>query len=68
MIAPEPGETLSVTSLGAAANRLGTPIMSVAMLGTDDHIAWEQKTEALEIVSPQVKAARGPVCFRVHWQ
>jgi alpha-L-fucosidase len=68
MIAPEPGETLSVTSLGAAANRLGAPITSVAMLGTDDHIAWEQKAEALEIVSPQVKAARGPVCFRVHWE
>jgi alpha-L-fucosidase len=61
---PNPGDVLSIKSLGRDARLLESPIEKVTMLGHTGKLRWSQKSDGLEITYPDV-AAKTAVVFRV---
>jgi alpha-L-fucosidase len=63
---PAPNTELKVTSLGAAANLLGKPIKSVALLGHDGpELKWQQQPDALVITTPVAMPFATAITFRI---
>jgi hypothetical protein len=62
---PERGTTVRITSLGADAKLLDSPIAKVTLLGHRDGVRWKQKAGALEIDYPRDMLANTAVVFRV---
>jgi alpha-L-fucosidase len=62
---PQPGEKVTITSLGTSAGLLTAPVHSVTMLGSRKKLVWSQKTEGLVIVSPAKMPSQIVVAFKV---
>jgi alpha-L-fucosidase len=62
---PQPGETLTITSLGLNAKLLEKKIKAVSLLGSDSELQWEQLDAGLKIVCPNELPAKFIITFRV---
>ena len=62
---PQPGQHLTIVSLGTSAGLLSAPVHSVTMLGSNKKLIWSQKPEGLEIVAPSRIPSKIVVAFRI---
>jgi alpha-L-fucosidase len=62
---PGRGSTVRITSLGAKAKLLDSPIAKVTLLGHRGELRWKQKAGALEIIYPPDMLANTAIVFRV---
>jgi alpha-L-fucosidase len=62
---PQPGQHLTIVSLGTSAGLLSAPVHSVTMLGSNKKLVWSQKPEGLEIVAPSRIPSKIVVAFRI---
>jgi len=54
--------------MGSEAKLLGSPVKAVALLGSPDSPAWEQKPDGLEITCPAQMPLKVSAVFRVTCQ
>ena len=64
MKSPEPGQTVSIRSLGRNEGRMGE-IRRVKMLGAKGKLKWQQTDEALEIACPEKIPFQTAVAFQI---
>jgi alpha-L-fucosidase len=62
---PQPGEVITIKSLGSAANLLNKKIRSVSLLGSNSQLKWEQLPDGLQITYPKDVASEIAVGFKV---
>ena len=64
MKSPEPGQTVSIRSLGRREGRMGE-IRRVRMLGAKGDLKWQRTDEALEITCPEEIPFQTAVTFQI---
>ena len=62
---PQPGATITITSLGTDAALLPAPIHSVTLLGSTAKLVWHQQPGGLVIVAPAQLPSQIAVTFKV---
>jgi alpha-L-fucosidase len=62
---PQPGATVTIASLGSAAELKKEPVRAVSLLGRGEKLVWRQKAEGLEIVCPQRMPSEMAVAFKI---
>ena len=65
MTVPAPGTELKITSLGVDAKLFPAPIKSVALLGSQSPIQWNQQPDGLAITCPSQMPFKTAICFRI---
>lgn len=65
MTVPEASSTLKIASLGTDAKLLNSPIKTVSLLGSNEPIAWQQKSDGLEMTCPAAMPFKIAVTFKV---
>lgn len=65
MTVPAPGAQLKITSLGTDAKLLAGPVKSVALLGSDENIDWNQTADGLMITCPKQMPFHTAVGFKI---
>lgn len=58
MAVPQPGELVTIKSLGSSVGRFGKPVDSVRLLGAGGHkLHWIQRPEGLQITCPKAPSS-----------
>jgi alpha-L-fucosidase len=60
-----PTSQVTIKSLGKTANRLGSPIATVELLGQKEKLTWSENDDALTIDPPVMAASPLPVVFKI---